>query len=279
MLRRVIAGAVSVAALAAAGSAGLYRVRAGDTLSGVASRHGVSVRALAAANGISDHDHLLAGASLAIPTAKPGVRQGTTYVVRSGDTLERIARRFGTTTSRLMTANGIRSANLVQLGRRLVIPAGSTAVTASTPPPRATGLPSRLRERPERLAYLPLFDRWAHAYGVPADLLKAMTWVESGWQKGKVSSTGAVGIGQLMPDTVTFVSGTLLRTRLDPRVPEHNIRMSARFLRYLLDQTGWRTDQALSAYYQGLRSVRERGVFGETRQYVAAILAFRPRFR
>ena len=279
MLRRVIAGVVVVSALATVGSAGLYRVKSGDTLSGVAGRHGVSIAALAAANGISNHDRLLAGTSLAIPTARPGVRQGTSYVVRKGDTLERIARRFGTTTSRLMSANGIRSANLVQLGRTLVIPAGSTAVTATAPPARTTGLPARLRERPERLAYLSLFDRWAHVYGVPPDLLKAMTWVESGWQKGKVSSTGAVGIGQLMPDTVTFVSRTLLRTKLDPRVPDHNIRMSARFLRYLLDQTGWRTDQALSAYYQGLRSVRERGVFGETRQYVATILAFRPRFR
>jgi soluble lytic murein transglycosylase-like protein len=62
-------------------------------------------------------------------------------------------------------------------------------------------------------------------------------------------------------------------------VPEHNIRMSARFLRYLLDQTGGRADTALAAYYQGLRSVRERGIFGETRQYVATIMAVRPSFR
>ena len=115
-------------------------------------------------------------------------------------------------------------------------------------------------------------------YGVPHDLLKAMTWVESGWQTHKVSSTGAIGIGQLMPDTVDFMN-VVLRTKLDPRVPEHNIRMSARFLRYLLDQNRGRADSALAAYYQGLRSVRERGVFAETRQYVATVLAVRPAFR
>jgi hypothetical protein len=55
--------------------------------------------------------------------------------------------------------------------------------------------------------------------------------------------------------------------------------MSARFLRYLLDQNRGRADSALAAYYQGLRSVRERGVFAETRQYVATVLAVRPAFR
>jgi soluble lytic murein transglycosylase-like protein len=81
-----------------------------------------------------------------------------------------------------------------------------------------------------------------------------------------------------MPDTVDFMNA-VLRTKLDPRVPEHNIRMSARFLRYLLDQNRGRADSALAAYYQGLRSVRERGVFAETRQYVATVLAVRPAFR
>jgi soluble lytic murein transglycosylase-like protein len=105
-----------------------------------------------------------------------------------------------------------------------------------------------------------------------------MTWLESGWQNDKVSSTKAVGIGQLMPATVAFVNGVLLRSNLDPRKPEHNIRMSARFLAYLLRQNNGDTALALSSYYQGLASVRRQGPLPETRRYVANVLALRRKF-
>jgi LysM repeat protein len=283
--RTTVTVLVCVALLGAAGSAGSYRVKRGDTLIGIAGRLGVSVRSLADANGLSTSHRVVAGRTLTVPGASPssgvtsaGVRAATSYTVRTGDTVERIARRFGVSTSTLARANGLRSADLVRVGQRLSIPATSTAkVAATTPSSSSNGLPRRLQSQPTRLALMPAFDKWARAYGVPHDLLKAMTWVESGWQPHKVSSTGAVGIGQLMPDTVDFMN-LVLRTKLDPRVPEHNIRMSARFLRYLLDQNRGRADSALAAYYQGLRSVRERGVFAETRQYVATVLAVRPAF-
>lgn len=286
-MRRPVTALVCVALLAAAGSAGTYRVKRGDTLIGIAGRLGVSVRSLADANGVPTSHHVIAGRTLSVPgtsssaAASAGVRAATSYTVRTGDTLERIARRFGVSTSTLARANGLRSANLVRIGQRLSIPATSTAKVAATSASSSrssSGLPRRLQSQPTRLALMPAFDKWARAYGVPDDLLKAMTWVESGWQTHKVSSTGAIGIGQLMPDTVDFMN-VLLRTKLDPRVPEHNIRMSARFLRYLLDQNRGRADSALAAYYQGLRSVRERGVFADTRQYVATVLAVRPAFR
>jgi soluble lytic murein transglycosylase-like protein len=85
---------------------------------------------------------------------------------------------------------------------------------------------------------------------------------------------------QLMPDTVAFTSRILLRlpTTLDPVDPAANIRMGTRFLRYLLDRSGGDTQQALAAYYQGLRSVQVRGVFPETRRFVANVMALRSRF-
>jgi soluble lytic murein transglycosylase-like protein len=197
---------------------------------------------------------------------------GTTYVVRRGDTLSGIAARYGLSAGALARANHLRNPHHILAGARLTIP-----VPAADLAPRS-GLPRRLLAHPERLKLLPTFDRWAEAYGVPPDLLKAMTWWESGWQNGVVSKTGAVGIGQLMPATVRFVSDVLVGKRLDPRRPEDNIRMSARFLGHLLRETGGRADLALAAYYQGLASVRAGRVLPETKHYVAGVLAYRSHF-
>jgi soluble lytic murein transglycosylase-like protein len=121
-----------------------------------------------------------------------------------------------------------------------------------------------------------VFERWAGHYGVSPALLEAMCWMESGWQNTVVSSTGAVGIGQLMPDTVDWARMTT-GLALDPHRPDDNIRMSARFLRFLLDNTG---DQrtALAAYYQGLRSIREGPLLPDTKNYVEVIQLLVPRF-
>ena len=114
-----------------------------------------------------------------------------TYQVRWGDTLSGIAARLHVPVPSLASANGIRDANRLTAGRQLKVP-----------PP--SPLPAKLAADPQRLALRPLFDKWAKAYGVPPDLFQAMAWYESGWQNNKVSSTGARGIGQLMPDTIAL---------------------------------------------------------------------------
>jgi soluble lytic murein transglycosylase-like protein len=123
----------------------------------------------------------------------------------------------------------------------------------------------------------PLFVKWAAHYGVPADLLEATAWIESGWQTGVISKTGAIGVGQLEPSTVDFVR-LLVGIKLNPYSANDNIRMSARFMRYLLDRTGNNVPLALAAYYQGLRSISTRPALPDTMQYVAAIVSVRPAF-
>lgn len=54
--------------------AGTYEVQAGETWQGIANRHGVSVAALAEANGMTRHDLLRAGRSIKIPTASQVAR-------------------------------------------------------------------------------------------------------------------------------------------------------------------------------------------------------------
>jgi soluble lytic murein transglycosylase-like protein len=206
-----------------------------------------------------------------LATTSASTSAATTYVVKRGDTLSGIAARYGTTASALAAANHIRNVNVVVIGAKLTIPQGKA-------PTGASGLPAKLLAHPDRVALRPLFTKWAAHYGVPADLLEALAWVESGWQANVVSRTGAVGIGQLEPDTVDHMRMVIGIKRLDPRVPDDNIRMAARFLRLLLDHTNGDTKTALAAYYQGLHSVQTSPVLGETKQYVATVLAFRPFF-
>lgn len=217
----------------------------------------------------------------------------TTYTVARGDTLSRIATRLGVSVDQLAAANGITDIHHVRLGAKLTVPRPGQAVPAKAPrpelrtkvatpkPPKkvSSKLPAKLRQSPQRLALWGHLQDAARTYDVPADLLMAMTWQESGWQNDKVSSTGAVGVGQLMPATVDFVNEVLLRrARLDPGKPEDNIGMSARFLRYLLDQRGGDVDMALASYFQGLAGVRRDGLLPQTEAYVRAVQAQRRYF-
>ena len=205
----------------------------------------------------------------------PGL-QGGRYLVRLGDTLSGIAAKLGVDVTALAAANGLANPHRIVAGTRLVVPSPAPAAPAAAPP---STLPDVLRQQPARLKLMATFDAVARDYHLPADLLKAVAWMESGWQNDKVSVANAYGIGQLMPDTVTFVNQQLLGVSLDPRRPEHNIRIAARYLRWLLDQTNGYVPTAVAGYYQGLASVRRIGMLADTRFYVASVLALQPRFR
>jgi LysM repeat protein len=129
-----------------------YVVQPGDTLARIAARFGVSVSAIISANGITNPNLILVGQRLVIPGVDSGSGSGSgagtgtggTYVVQRGDTLSRIAARFGVSLSALMSANGITNPNLILVGQRLVIPgtgAGPSPAPTSAPttaPPTAT---------------------------------------------------------------------------------------------------------------------------------------------
>lgn len=263
-----------------------YAVAAGDTLTSIAAAHGVTVGALVAANAIGNPNLVPIGTVLTIPAGAGGPSTGgsapaaastgsagtassgatTAYTVRPGDTLSGIAAAHGVSVSAVAAENGIADTGLVVAGRTLRIP----------PPPPNT-VAATLAANPDRAALDPIFDRWAATYGVPADLAKAVTWLESGWQNDLRSSAGAVGIGQLLPVTVDFLEA-LIGEDLNQWNAEDNIRMSIRYLRWLLDQTGGDVAEALAGYYQGLASVRANGPFGETRSYVEIVLDLRGHF-
>jgi LysM repeat protein len=243
-----------------------YQVRRGDTLSQVAVDHGVTPAALARANGIGNADLIYEGMWLDVPGASSGTGADTpapgSYTVQPGDTVSGIAAQLGVDPSALVATNGLTDPDSITAGTTLQVPGPVTAAVSNDPGRRTVGAS---------------MDRWAAEYGVPADLLKAMTYLESGWQAGVTSSTGAIGIGQLMPDTVRLMQQRI-GVPLDPWNADDNARMSAAFLRLLLDETGWDPSRALAAYYQGLGALRARGMLDGTQAYVDDVLALRSSF-
>jgi LysM repeat protein len=236
-----------------------YVVAAGDTLSSIADRAGVSVSDMARANHLADPNIILIGQVLVIPGTRPA--SPTTASVASAPLATGRVRR-------LATASFDPTCHAPQ--------AAWYASAASDEP---TGqLPALLRRRPLRLALRPCFEAWAAHYRIPASLVEGLTWEESGWQNDVVSVANAYGIGQLTPPTIQFIQALIGRP-LNVASPDQNIHMTARFLAYLLDQTKGDVSQAVAAYYQGLASVRQSGPLPETKLYVADVLYFSSRFR
>lgn len=125
---RQLRALIVIVLLAGSSSAatGGYTVRWGETLSGIGRRLGVAPSSLASANGITNPDRIKAGQVLTVPQGNRTVAVGTTsgifHVVKAGETLATIARRFGTTQSALVSANGLSSPDRIAVGQRLVIP-------------------------------------------------------------------------------------------------------------------------------------------------------------
>lgn len=263
-----------------------YVVRAGDTLSEIAEDTGTTIVGLMAENDLSSPDRIRIGQTLSIPhrdgnepvaatpaaTSSVSVPASPTYTVAAGDTLSQIALRLGVSTTDLVAANGLSDPNRVRIGQELVVPGG--VVEAAT----YTNLPDRLQAMPERQALIPLFERWSEANELPVDLVMAVAWQESGWNNEAVSFKGAVGIGQIMPATGDWVAADLIgRPELDTTIAEDNIRISARYLRWLLDYLG-DEDLALAGYYQGPGAVRSGIMYDDTVQYVANVQIHRQFF-
>jgi peptidoglycan hydrolase-like protein with peptidoglycan-binding domain len=119
-----------------------------------------------------------------------------------------------------------------------------------------------------------LLDYWALQYGIDGKLVRAVAWMESGYQTNLTSAAGAWGVMQILPGTWTYVE-TVLLGREVPRTASGNIRVGVLYLRQLLREFGGSERRALAGWYQGPASVRTNGALRETTVFVASVLALR----
>ena len=107
------------------GSAGIHVVQPGENLFRIALRYGLDTNTLARYNGIADPNTIYVGQKIKIPgygSVTPPGSGGQVYIVQPGDTLASIARKFGTTTNALMSANNLADPNLIYVGQKLNVP-------------------------------------------------------------------------------------------------------------------------------------------------------------
>ncbi|MBM6404029.1 LysM peptidoglycan-binding domain-containing protein [Phycicoccus sp. CSK15P-2] len=293
----------------------VHTVRAGETVSHIAARYGVSVASVLKANGLRASSLIHPGDRLTVRatrtttkttasrTAKRASKATSasaarTYTVRSGDTLSHIAARYGTTPAKIASASGISTRSLLHPGQRLRIPTGSpksstkttsTSSGASVPSTfNGVGYPedvvaaarrnhARLAARsvPSRDQVKAMVARTARRHGVDPKLALAISYQESGWNQRAVSPANAVGVMQVIPAGGEWAS-SLVGRRLDLLDTQDNITAGVVMLRALGRATS-NTETAVAAYYQGLASVRQRGMYADTRRYVANVMSLRKR--
>jgi LysM repeat protein len=314
--RLLICSSLALAALPASARAAVpHTVQPGETLWSIAAANNLTTRTVAAFNGLSEDSQVVLGQTVQVPTVTegavalqsagitpatttaatgttaPSTATGTTtatsaapapagaYTVRPGDTLSGLAASSGVSVAAMAAENGLDPTAPLLAGTVIKLPSGApTPPRASEPAPSTTIVPPANPEpTPTRLASSDV-ESIAAANGVPGSLAAAIAWQESGNNNAMVSAANARGVMQVMPGTWDWVQTNLAGRTLDPASASDNVSAGVLYLKQLLAQTGGDEATAIAAYYQGLDSVRSRGMYADTQRYVANVQALQSRF-
>ncbi|MFW0771637.1 LysM peptidoglycan-binding domain-containing protein [Paenarthrobacter nitroguajacolicus] len=214
---------------------GSYTIKAGDTLSSIASRHGVSLAALMAANNnVTATTVIYPGQKLTIPGA--GVQP-------VGETKPLVPSTFlGFTYPPAVVS----SAN------------ENKALLNASPVPSRAEMKSIVADTARRM-------------GVSPSLALAFAEQESGFDQRAVSPANAIGTMQVIPSSGQWASD-LVGRKLNLLDPYDNATAGVAIIRTLI-ATSKDLDTAIAGYYQGQYSVSKYGMYDDTKRYVESIKA------
>lgn len=285
-------------------------VQPGETLWSIAAANNLTTRTVAAFNGLSESSQVVLGSTIQVPSSSEGyaalqnaglvsapvatapaaaVPSASSssaapaplgaYTVRPGDTLSGLAAASRVSVSDMAAMNGLDPNGVLLAGTVIKLPTGAPApARAAEPAPTATVIPVAAPEPTAARVGAGDVQSAATRHGVSPSLATAIAWQESGFNNAMVSSANARGVMQVMPGTWDYVQQNLAQRELNPNSAHDNVEAGVLYLKQLLAQTGGDENAAIAAYYQGLGALRSRGVFDDTKQYVANVQALRGRF-
>ena len=106
-----------------------HTVAAGETLAMIGALYGIDPDTLASINGITNPSLIYVGTTLRLdgpkaPDSLVSPLSSAVHVVATGENLNSVAARYGTSVSQLVTTNGLTDPNLIRVGQELTIPGG-----------------------------------------------------------------------------------------------------------------------------------------------------------
>jgi len=144
--------------------------------------------------------------------------------------------------------------------------------TRSQPAAPRFSLPTAARIIENKKRYAPIIEAAAERERLRPELLHAVVLAESAYDPRALSSAGAAGLMQLMPETAKRFG---VNDRWDPVA---NVNAGARYLRVLLDLFEHDLKLALAAYNAGESAVKKYGnripPYPETQHYVQKVMAY-----
>ena len=311
------APAKSTPATPASGGGSVYVVKSGDTLSAIASRHGVGLSEIFKWNGLGMSSVIYpgqkvkvgGGSSTPAPSAPvtatapkpsaPAPASSGSYTIKAGDTLSGIAARNGVRLSDVLSANRLTMSSIIYPGQKLVIPGASTIAPASSTPATTTPLVpstflgfsypaavvSSANQNKALLNASPVPTR-QQMKSIVADTARRMGVDASlalafAFQESGFDQRAVSPANAIGTMQVIPSSGEwasdLVGRKLNLLDPYDNATAGIAIIRQLV-RTSPDVDTAIAGYYQGQYSVSQNGMYEDTKGYVAAIKANRQLF-
>lgn len=247
-------GAVALVSTSTVTPTSRYTILTGDTISRIATKFGLSTQTLLSANGLGAASIIYPGQTIAIPStsttasvaarpiaatpvASTSVGSGTSYVIKSGDSIAAVAAKFGVTTQAILTANGLNWSSIIYSGKTLTIPTLAIVTTSSVTPTAAL--------TPEMRANALTIIRVGKSLGVPSYglvIALAAAAQESGLRNLTYGDRDSLGLFQQRPSAGWGTRAQLLD-------PTHAAKLffggaknpNAGITRGLLDIPGWQS--------------------------------------